>query len=86
MATITVKNIPDEIYSKIKEAAQNQHRSVNSLVIELLETKAKTIAAIQSRPDILEQMRKFRARVGPFSENSTDILRKIRDEGEMYEE
>ena len=36
MATITVKNIPDDIYEKFKESAKENHRSVNSEVILLI--------------------------------------------------
>ncbi|MGC1376778.1 MAG: Arc family DNA-binding protein [Anaerolineales bacterium] len=36
MATITVKNIPDDIYEKLKETAKENHRSVNSEVILLI--------------------------------------------------
>lgn len=35
--TITLKNIPDEIYARLKVAAQANHRSINSEVIACLE-------------------------------------------------
>jgi plasmid stability protein len=38
MPAITVKNIPDELYEKLKEAASNHHRSLNSELIYCLET------------------------------------------------
>ena len=37
MASITVKNIPDDLYEKLKEAAALHHRSVNSEIIVCLE-------------------------------------------------
>ena len=37
MATITVKNIPDQLYARIKEAAADQRRSINSEIIARLE-------------------------------------------------
>jgi predicted CopG family antitoxin len=33
MATITVKNIPDDVYELLKENAKENHRSVNSEII-----------------------------------------------------
>ncbi|RYU56788.1 Arc family DNA-binding protein [Methylolobus aquaticus] len=36
-ANLTLKNIPDEIYERLKEAAQAHHRSLNSEVIACLE-------------------------------------------------
>ena len=37
MATITVKNIPDALYEKLKQVAQNHHRSINSEIIVCIE-------------------------------------------------
>lgn len=37
MATITLKNIPDDLYEKLKQRAIEHHRSVNSEVIVCLE-------------------------------------------------
>jgi antitoxin FitA len=36
-ATITLKNIPDEIYHSLKQAADAHHRSINSEAIACLE-------------------------------------------------
>lgn len=36
-ATITLKNIPDEIYDSLKQAAETHHRSINSEAIACLE-------------------------------------------------
>ena len=37
MATITVKNIPDQTYSVLKQLAASHHRSINSEIIYLIE-------------------------------------------------
>jgi len=37
MANITLKNIPDNLYSRLKEAANLHHRSINSELIDCLE-------------------------------------------------
>jgi plasmid stability protein len=37
MASITLKNIPDELYARLKEAAQAHHRSLNNEIIYCVE-------------------------------------------------
>jgi len=37
MPTLTVKNIPDALYSRLKEAAQAHHRSMNSEILYCVE-------------------------------------------------
>ena len=42
MPSITLKNIPDSLYEKIKEAAQLHHRSLNSEVLYCIERTLET--------------------------------------------
>jgi len=37
MATVTVKNIPDELYERLKSAAEANRRSINSEIIMCIE-------------------------------------------------
>lgn len=37
MASLTIKNIPDDLYEHLKQAANAHHRSVNSELIHCLE-------------------------------------------------
>jgi plasmid stability protein len=37
MATLTIKNIPDDLYDAFKQVARKNHRSINSEVIYWLE-------------------------------------------------
>jgi plasmid stability protein len=37
MATITVKNIPDELYARLKAVAENNRRSINGEIIRRIE-------------------------------------------------
>jgi antitoxin FitA len=37
MPTLTLKNIPDDIYIRLKEAAQAHHRSLNSEILYCVE-------------------------------------------------
>ncbi len=38
MTTITVKNIPDDLYERLKQAAKTNHRSINSEIIACIES------------------------------------------------
>lgn len=37
MRTLTIKNIPDELYERLKTAAQAHHRSLNSEILYCVE-------------------------------------------------
>ncbi len=74
MATVTIKNIPEEIYEKIKLQARANHRSVNSEIISIFEH------AVQKRtPDdvqvILERARKVRELTAHYSVSDEEITR-----------
>jgi len=61
MPSITVKNIPDSIYNKLKKQAEAQHRSMNSEIIACLE---RSVEPKQVSPDeILRQARMMRKKV-----------------------
>ncbi|MEX0646676.1 MAG: Arc family DNA-binding protein [Balneolaceae bacterium] len=61
MPSITVKNIPDSIYQKLKQQARAQHRSMNSEIIACLE---RTVEPKRVSPDeILRQARMMRKKV-----------------------
>ena len=66
MPSITVKNILDSIYNKLKKKAKAQHRSMNSEIIACLE---QTVERKRVSPDeILRQARMMRKKVkGSFS-------------------
>jgi len=40
MASITIRNIPDELLDKIKERAKRERRSLNNEIIKILEDSA----------------------------------------------
>ena len=41
MATVTVKNIPDELYNRLKTVAEINRRSINSEIIVCIEQAVK---------------------------------------------
>lgn len=50
MSTITVKDLPEKLHRKLKARALQQHRSLNSEIIALLEAAA---APQKLDPDVL---------------------------------
>jgi plasmid stability protein len=58
MATVTVKNIPDELYDRLKSIAEINRRSINSEIIMCIEN------TMISRPinvnEVLENARQLR--------------------------
>ena len=62
MATVTLKNIPDEIYTRLKKTAQRHRRSLNSEIIVCLERSLQPTAVRVE--DMLVIARRLRARVG----------------------
>ncbi len=58
MVTITIKNIPEEIYERIKTQAKNNHRSINGEVISIIE-KALSIPPLDIKTT-LERAKKIR--------------------------
>ena len=50
MATITLKNIPEQLYQKLKQRAEYNYRSLNSEVIACLQN---ALGSKQVDPDVL---------------------------------
>ena len=58
MVTLTIKNIPEELYQRLKIQAKNNHRSINKEVITIIE-RSFTIPPIDIQAT-LERTRKIR--------------------------
>ena len=58
MATFTVKNIPDELYTRLKSVAVINRRSINSEIIMCIE---RAVVSRQINPiEVLENARQLR--------------------------
>ena len=55
MATVTVKNIPDELYARLKSVAKINRRSINSEIIVCIEN-----AVVSRRIDLGEALKNAR--------------------------
>jgi plasmid stability protein len=71
MTTITVKNIPDDIYHSLKNAAQAHHRSLNSEILACLE---KTLLPMRvSSDERLMRARRLRESLATTTFQAQDI-------------
>ena len=77
MATFTVKNIPDDLYERLKVVASAHHRSINSEVINCLETVLKTrVLPVEER---LNRIRNLRSKVDSEGLDAAEISAAIRE-------
>ncbi|MFP5382677.1 MAG: FitA-like ribbon-helix-helix domain-containing protein [Gammaproteobacteria bacterium] len=76
--TITLKNIPDEIYDSLKQAADAHHRSINSEAIACLERAL--LPTRVSNEEHVARARRIRESIKGKPFKATDILKAI-DEG-----
>lgn len=69
--TLTLKNIPDEVYKRLKAAAEMHRRSLNSEAIVCLET---VLAPVKVAPsERLARARQLRATLGSKKFRARDI-------------
>lgn len=75
MATLTVKNIPDELHALLKESAERNRRSLNSEILIRLES-AFTAPVV----DVREHARQLKA----FTDAQTPVDLKLFDRYKRY--
>ena len=64
MPTITVKNIPADVYERLKQSAEANRRSINSEVIVCIE---RAVRSRRIRPEeMLARARKLREKTGDY--------------------
>ena len=71
MPAFTIKNIPDELYSKLKKAAEAHHRSLNSEILYCVE---RTLGS--HKIDVSEQLavaRALRAKTAAYTLTDEEI-------------
>jgi plasmid stability protein len=67
MPTLTIKNIPDDLYAQLKRHAEMNRRSLNSEVIVCIE---KAVRGRRVSPEVaLARARKLRAKTGQYPIN-----------------
>ena len=78
MASITIKDIPDELYEQFKATAQQDRRSINAEVIVAMEALVRETAQLRERKAALSRINERRRRRPLNVVDSLDLLREDR--------
>jgi len=73
MATLTIKNLPDEIYTSLSEVAKRNRRSINGEAIFRLE-RSLDLNVQASKEEMLADIRKGRRKLAAKGIRLTDKL------------
>lgn len=79
MATLTIKNLPDSLYARLKELAAEHRRSINSEAILAVE-RAVIGEKVRDPQEILAELRGARGRMGKLFVTDSS-LQKARTSG-----
>lgn len=81
MATLYIRNVPDDIYSLLRETARQDHRSLNAEVLYLLDCALTENEKSSKQTDLLKRVRERRARyrLSAGAPDSIDLLRADRE-------
>jgi len=80
MATLTIKNLPDEIYAILSETAKQNRRSINGEAIFRLE-RSLDLPVRESKEKMLANIRKDRTKLAKMGVRLTD---KLLNEGKRH--
>ena len=75
---ITVKNVPDPVYRVIKREAKRKRRSLNSEIIQALETEAAEAERRRQLSKGLRELEAFAASLPP-QDDSAPLIREDRE-------
>lgn len=81
MATLHVRNVPDELYDRLKSLADEDHRSLSSEVIDLLQEAVTAAARRRKTLTALAALHRVALENGPVPDGTAAaLIREIRDE------
>lgn len=64
MATLHIKNVPDELYEALRARARQHHRSIAAEVLSLLEERIPTQKAIKARQRLFRRLERMHTKPG----------------------
>lgn len=79
MATLHVRNVPDDLYEKVRQWAKNERRSLSAEVIAILERATENEELRARRARILEEIRRERFTPPPGTPTAEEMIREDRD-------
>ena len=81
MATLHVRNVPDDLYQRLKRLADERHRSLSAEVIELLEAGVATRDRAARMEEALARLAEVRRQLPAVPAGyAADLIRESRGE------
>ena len=81
MATLYVRNVPDDLYGALRERARQHRKSIAAEVLTLLEQNVPTARELKARRDAIRRLAELRSQPssspGPFP-STEEMLREDR--------
>ena len=81
MATLYVRNVPDDLYGALRERARQHRKSISAEVLTLLEQNVPTARELKARRDAIRRLAELRSQPssspGPFP-STEEMLREDR--------
>ncbi len=78
MATLTIRQLDDEVYDRLKQRARANNRSLEAEARQLLDDRTRNLPAIVE--DLLDFHDRMVAKHG-FLPDSTELIREMRRDG-----
>ena len=79
MATLYVRDVPDDLYERLREQAQRSRRSIGATTIDLLRAELPERRNGLTISEWLERAREMRERNPAVTDSAADLIREDRD-------
>ncbi len=79
MATLHVRNVPDELYNRIQELAEQHRRSLSAQILTMLESALEEESTRRNQAELLAAIRARRI-ANPLPDGAPDTLTMLRED------
>jgi plasmid stability protein len=79
MATLHIRNVPDELYNRIQQLAEQHRRSLRAQILTMLERALEEENARQNQAELLASIRARRI-ANPLPDGAPDTLTLLRED------
>lgn len=79
MPSLTIRDLPDDVWRRLRRAAAEQHRSLNAQAIHWLAEASRREWSREDWAEVLEDMREGRRGLRRQRKDSGALIRQMRD-------
>jgi len=79
MPSLTIRDLPEDVMLRLRRAAAEQHRSLNSQAIHWLAQASRREWSRSDWDELLKEVKAARERIPYQSVDSADLIREMRD-------